>query len=207
MKKLLFTLLLGSMGFGNTSVAQENSPELSVEKKNFFYIAPLDLIFNTIQIGYERKLKNNNSIALNGGFKLSKKNEIIHRLGGNGEFQYRINLRYNKNNYNSFIKNHSTYTYFAPFIQYRYEEITDAFPDSKDVSIVNKENTYVNSSFAGFGFGVRVSALENRFSLNLFAGGGMKYSDVKGDKSYADFTEVGYTGIAPKISFQIGVAF
>lgn len=187
--------------------AQDTSQITVISKKNFFYIAPLDLIFNTIQVGYERKLRNHNSIALNGGFKLSKKDEIINRLGGNAEFQYRVNLLYNKEALNPMIRNHSTYTYFAPFVQYRYEEITDAIPDSKDISVMKKDYTYVNSGFVGFGFGVRLSALENRFTLNVFGGGGLKYSDVKGDKSYADFMEVGYTGIAPKISFQLGITF
>lgn len=187
--------------------AQDTTLTNAFNKKNFFYIAPLDLIFNTIQIGYERKLPNHNSIAMYGGFKLSKKDEIVNRLGGNAEFQYRVNLLYDKEAVNPLIKNHSTYTYFAPFIQYRYEEITDTSPDSNDISITNKEQTYVNSGFAGFGFGIRLTALENRFTLNVFGGGGLKYSDVKGNRSYADFMEVGYTGIAPKISFQLGIAF
>lgn len=189
------------------SYAQDSTLDPAVKRNNFFYVAPLDLIVNTIQVGYERKLNNHNTIALNVGFKLSKKDEIVNRLGGNGEFQYRVNLRYNKDAQSNMVRDYSTFTYFAPFLQYRYEEITDVFPHTYDVSVSEKKNTYVNSGFGGFGFGIRLMAMENRFCLNVFAGGGMKYSDIIGDKNYSDFTEVGYTGIAPKVSFQLGIAF
>lgn len=207
MKKIIIVLIMGYIAITNNSFSQEGPVDTIIKRHNFFYVAPLDLIFNTIQVGYERRLANHNSIAFNGGFKLSKKDEIVHRLGGNAEIQYRINLLYNKEGFSSLMKEHSTFAYFAPFTQYRYEEITDVFQNSTDFSLMDKENTYVNSGFAGFGFGVRLTALENRFCLNLFAGGGMKYSDIIGDKGYSDFTEVGYTGIAPKISFQLGIAF
>lgn len=205
MKKIIYLILFGSLISTGNSFSQEMLHDDVVRRDNFFYVAPFDLFLNTIQIGYERKLKNHNTIALNGGFKLSKKDEIVHRLGGNGEFQYRINLLYNKEALSAITNRHSTYTYFAPFVQYRYEEITDIV--SNDITTTVRENTFVNSGFAGLGFGVRLTALENRFCLNIYAGGGMKYSDVQGNKKYADFFEVGYTGIAPKVSFQIGITF
>ncbi|MEI8137728.1 MAG: hypothetical protein WCH21_10430 [Bacteroidota bacterium] len=204
MKNNIFIFLV-SFGFITNSFAQENAQNNQKKKDNYFYVGPLDLFLNTLQMGYERKLKNHNTIALIGGFKLSKKDEIINRLGGTGEFQYRVNLLYNKEALSSVVKKYSTFAYFAPYLQYRYEEITDRVPT--DISISEKEITIVNSGFAGLGFGFRLTALENRFCLNVYAGGGLKYSDVSGNKKYADFTEVGYTGIAPKLSFQIGIAF
>lgn len=175
------------------------------KKGNFFYIGPIDLFLNTLQLTYERKLKNHNTFSLMGGFKLSKKDETINRLGGNGEFQYRINLLYNKEAISTIVKKYSSFAYFAPFIQYRYEEITDVI--SFEPASVEKLNTFVNSYFGGVGFGLRISAIENRFSMNVFAGGGLKYSNVYGQKKYENFTEVGYTGISPKFEFQMGIAF
>lgn len=199
MKKIIFALLIISASISNCH-AQESLPK---KRDNCFYIGPFDLFLNTLQLGYERKLKNHNTIAITGAFKLSKKDEMINRLGGSGEFQYRVNLLYNKEALSSVVKKHSTFAYFAPYLQYRYEEITDKI--SGDA--LKNQNTFVNSGFGGFGFGLRLTALENRFCMNAFAGGGLKYSDVNGDKKYADFMQVGYTGIAPKVSFQIGIVF
>jgi hypothetical protein len=140
-----------------------------------------------------------------GGFKLSKKDAIINKLGGNGEFQYRITLLYNKEAISTIIREHSSFAYFATFAQYRYEEITDVI--DSETSEQKELKTYVNSYFGGVGFGLRVSAIDNRFTMNIFAGGGLKYSNVYGQKKYDNFTEVGYTGIMPKFGFQMGIAF
>ena len=71
------------------SFAQENKEPKRNE--NFFCVGPLDLFYNTLQLEYERKLRNHNSFALLGGFKLSKKEGTLNRIGGNGEIQYRVN--------------------------------------------------------------------------------------------------------------------
>ncbi len=183
--------------------SQEELPGL--RKNNYFYIGPVDLVFNTVELGYERKLKNHNSIVFLGGFKLSKRDNYFNRMGGNGEFQYRINLHYNKETISGLVKKYSTFAYFAPFFQYRYEDITDV--TGSDINGDEYTHTIVNSGFAGLGFGFRLTALENRFCANFFAGGGMKYSDVSGLNRYTDFFEVGYTGIAPKFGIELGINF
>jgi hypothetical protein len=204
MTKKIFLFVTGVL-FASSAFSQVIKEAEENKRCNYFYVGPADLFLNTLQLGYERKLSNHNTVALLGGFKLSKKGELINRLGGNGEFQYRINLLYNKEALSSIAKRYSTFAYFAPYIQYRYEEITDVI--STDVTPPITQLTIVNSGFAGLGFGFRLTALENRFCINIFAGGGLKYSDINGLKKYDDFLEVGYTGIAPKVSFQMGIAF
>ena len=78
------------------------------------------------------------------------------------------------------------------------------YPSPTEIQTVT---TIVNSCFGGCGFGFRLTGAENRFSFNVFAGGGLKLSDVQGDNKYTDFLEVGYTGLAPKLAFQMGIAF
>jgi len=185
--------------------AQKEEGEPMGRTCNFFYVSPVDLFLNTLELGYERKLANQNSVAMSGGFKLSQKDGYFSRLGGHGEFQYRINLHYKKSNGGTVHQRFSTYGYFAPFVLFRYEQIVDAY--SSDVSSSLNSTTFVNSGFTGVGFGLRLTGLESRFSMNFFAGGGIKYSDVNGQKTYEDFLQVGYTGITPKVSFQMGIAF
>lgn len=203
MKKYILLSLLSYFSF-LSSFSQEKQ---EYKKRNFFYVGPFDLFLNTIQLSYEKKTRNYNTIYLSGGFKLLEKENDRNRIGGNGELQYRINLLYNKEALNTLMnkQNYSTFAYFAPYFQYRYEEITDNYAVS--FSEYEKATSIVNAYFVGFGFGFRFTPIQNRFCLNIFAGGGMKFSNVDGDKKYTDFLEVGYTGIAPKIGLQMGIAF
>ena len=170
----LLLLLISCIGFIENSIAQDNPLNDQKKKDDYFYVAPVDLFLNTIQLGYEKRLKNHNTIALFGGFKMSKKDETINRLGGSGELQYRINLLYNKEALSSVARKYSTFAYFAPFVQYKYEAIKDNMVGD----VLKTENTFVNSGFGGLGFGCRLTALENRFCFNLYAGGGLRYSDL-----------------------------
>ena len=200
---LHIAMIMGLLFCNLTGNAQAESKAIS--GKNYFYFAPADLFFNTLQIGYERKLNNSNTLAFSGGIELYRKNNYYPRLGTNFGFQYRVNLLYNKENVSTVLKGHSTFAYFAPFLHYRYTEITDERVMSDIVSLRTTSNIY--TTFGGFGFGARFSALENRFCLNIFAGGGLRVSRTEGSKKYDGFFEPGYTGIAPKVEMQIGIAF
>lgn len=205
--KTIFSVILFCLLFIQTSFSQQvEENQIKDNKKNdFFYFGPLDLFYNTLQLGYEHKIKNHNSIAILGGFKLSRKDEVTDRLGCNGEAQYRINLLYNKEALSPVVKNYTTFAYFAPYFQYRYEEIYYGYIQSSPLN--GKVQTIVNSYFGGLGFGFRLTAAQSRFTLNVFAGGGLKYSDITGTKNYTGFTEVAYTGISPKVEFHMGIAF
>ncbi len=195
--------LLASLCFLSLHALSQEEGKIK-ERNNYFYVSPIDAFLNTFELGYERKLPSCNTFFIKGGFKLSKKDNYFDRLGGNGEVQFRVNLNYNKNLVNTLDRRFSTFAYFAPYMQYRYEQVleqatTDALP--------KYTATFINSGSAGVGFGIRLTGLESRFCMNLFAGGGLKYSDVAGLQQYNDFLSVGYTGIAPKISFQMGITF
>lgn len=204
-RKIVLIALFLSAGIFSFSQSESQDARTVKKRSNRFYVAPVELFFNTLQLGYEHQLKNHNSVAITGGFKLSKKDENIDCIGGTGEFQYRVNLFYNKEASSPITKRYSTFAYFAPYLQYKYEERNDiTYPE---FSPPKTSVTIINSTFGGVGFGFRFTALENRFCVNMFAGGGLKYSDVKGDKKYTDFFESGYTGFAPKLALQMGIAF
>jgi hypothetical protein len=170
------------------------------DRKNYLYAGSFDVFLNTFLAGYERTIKNN-SVAVLAGFKLTQREEINHRIGGNVEVQYRINMMYNRQS-----KDRSghliTFPYFAPFIMYRYEEITEE--PSNDLL---GQKTIVNSAFGGAGFGLRLHGTNSRFTMNVFTGLGMKFSDNQGSGKYDGFLETAYTGLAPKFGLQLGIAF
>lgn len=201
MKKITIIAAVGISSLFTQSFSQTNEV---IERQNRFYIAPIDLFFNTIQLGYERQLKNHNSIAAFGGFTLSKENNEVSDIGGTAELQYRINLLYNKEALSLVSRRYSTFAFFAPYFSYRYEEITDiGYYGSRS----GDTTSFIDSYFGGFGFGCRFTGLENRFCLNIFLGGGLKYSFVNGLDKYTEFIKPGYTGIAPKLGFDMGIAF
>ncbi|MDP1803313.1 MAG: hypothetical protein Q8L81_18265 [Bacteroidota bacterium] len=183
--------------------AQNINQDKVIKRSNFIYISPIDLFLKTFEIGYERNLKNNHAFAVTGGFKFDKTNETITRLGGTAEVQYKVNLLYSEGPKNIVIRPYSVFTYFAPYLSYRYEEINESI----NSEVNPPENSFIHSGFGGVGFGFRLTGLENRFSLNAYAGGGLKYSDITGDQKYNDFWDVGYTGFAPKLSLQMGITF
>lgn len=204
MKKTLLSLL-STCFILSPSFSQENKEEK--RKENFFYVAPFDLFLNTLQLGYEKKLKNHNALFASAGFKLSETQRTINRIGGNGEIQYKINLLYNKEASNTMavVRNYSTFAYFAPYLQYRYEEMTDNI--NADALASSREISIVNSASAGVGFGFRLTGNENRFTVDVFAGGGLRLSDLNGASRYANFLEVGYSGLTPRLGFRMGIAF
>ena len=203
MKKVLFVLTL--LFVGPLSVKPQAESKEPSKGNNYFYVSPINLFLSTLELGYERKLACHNTFVVLGAVKLSKKDNYFDRTGGSGELQYRVNLHYNKEAANSITRNFSTFAYFAPYVLYRYEQINDSY--MTDAITTVESITMVNSGFAGVGFGMRLTANESRFCVNLFAGGGLKYSDINGKSREDGFLQVGYTGIAPKLSFQMGIAF
>jgi hypothetical protein len=187
-----------------TSFGQEAETVVQPQR-NYFYVSPVDLFFNNIELGYERMFASRNSVFLKGGIKLSKQDDYFDRQGANAEMQYRIDLRYTRNTIYTAPGRFTTYAYFAPYISYRYEQITEE--RTIELGVERQQVSFINAGFAGVGFGMRFTALESRFCLNLFAGGGLRYSDINGLRKYNEFLQPGYTGIAPKVSFQLGIAF
>lgn len=192
---IVFLPLLGA--------AQENAPV--VMNRNFFYVSPVDLFLNTLELGYERVLPSKNCLYVAGAYRLSKKDNYYDHMGGGGELQYRVNLHYKDQGAMTGRRNFSTFAYFAPYLNYRYEQITYAISGYG----LSQTTSYsaINSGFGGVGFGFRLMSNGSRFCLNLFAGGGLRMSDVNGVRKYDDFLQAGYTGIAPKVSFQLGIGF
>jgi len=56
-----------------------------------------------------------------------------------------------------------------------------------------------------FGF---QTIINNALSLDLFLGGGLRGSEIEGDRDpYINNSARGYTGVTPKAGFSVGVFF
>lgn len=187
--------------------SQEKQDERSGEHKHFIYGSPLGIVTSTFNVTYERQLSNSNSIAIMGGATLSNTFDI-DKKGGNGEIQYRVNLskkldRISKNNF----------FYFAPYLLQKYIQIT-----TKDYNYYYNDNNYgkkttntIVSYSGGMLLGIRLTNSSNRLAFNAFAGGGMKYSEISGTDSGRNYNngiwDIGFTGVVPRVGFQVGISF
>jgi hypothetical protein len=204
-KKMLkkFLTCLAVLAYLTAHMNAASAQEPGCSGKHFIYVAPFDLFLNTFQAGYEVKLGGCNTLCMLGGFELAKQNGKLTRAGGNGEFQYRISLQY-KDDADILNRKYRTFGYFAPFAQYRYHERHETTGPASEIQ--GSTSTYINAFFAGAGFGLRVSSGSNRFCMDVFAGGGLRLADVNGHQRYDDLLQPGYTGIAPKFGFRLGIA-
>lgn len=211
MKKAFLLLFFGSLIGSSQSYAQRDS----VYYKNHFYLNPLDLIFSNFEVSYERDLKKDRtSFMLTSGVFLQHREDEKTESGFNVELQYRVNMFTYPPSKNGFRSN----IFFAPYINFRYKDYEDLRSGQnyiiqpfggKDSLMVQKTDANLRSYGAGIVMGIRLTAFNNRFCFGIYGGGGLKYSNVKGFKSVFDNSIVdgNYTGITPKFSVQMGLAF
>ena len=105
--------------------------------------------------------------------------------------------------------------FFAPYLRFSYTDISEDVTYASSTynsnnyytNISVEQNSYVRSYSGGLLFGVRMTGAENRFTTSIWAGGGLKASDVAGNQDYKDIYKIGYTGMIPRIGIQLGISF
>ena len=204
MKKviLVFSLVLG----GLTSNAQDGAKALI---KN----SPFHFFDGTFNMSYEKAISNSRSLNFSGGFHLQDNSwSSEDGIGWTGELQlrkYLINFKKQKSVLSG--------VYVAPYIKGAYfsseEDWQDyGYYDENDLWI---EEDYYNSyskEIKNIQGGLLMGAqllFGNIISLEVFLGGGIQYAEVEGFNSdyynTSDMKE--YTGVIPRIGFNIGAAF
>lgn len=226
MKKIKYFLPL--LFFANFSLGQEESKlnEVNYTYHNHFYISPFHLLLNTIQMAYERDLlKSRHGFLLQGSMILSKNTDQELKFGLGGEFFFKIKLSrsfqltYSKKTETKSYPIAYEFFYLSPFLQYNYfsQEHND------QTSSISSGNVYTTYTIEGgtdvintFGGGVVIGGrltLGKKFDMDLYAGGGVKYSgiDVTNNNFLDDYGsnifEPGFTGVYPKLGFRLGIAF
>lgn len=168
-------------------------------------ISPFHFADGTIYASYERAFSDNNSFTLSGGYRLSDNGD---EYGWMGEFQIRKYIfkpAINKSsesklagvygglylNGKYFVENHFTYDYLYDDYEY--------FEKNHEYDIKQTEGGVL------MGFQIIFS---QKMSLDLFFGGGLRNSQIDNKPNELNIynPERGYTGIVPKIGFDIGIA-
>lgn len=193
MKKIIITIVI-FITFISCFFAQETSEVDTIQyKKNYFYLNPLQTVFYTVQLGYEKAFSDNNqSILICFGYYREKPNNNIV-TGFSEELQYRFFVssesKYPSNKFNFDF-------YFAPYLNHKFYNFDNDIYDTHNL---------ITGIIGGLRFSYK------SFTCDLHCGGGYKSIFIKHSNitynGYHEFADIGYEGILPKLGFQIGYKF
>lgn len=185
-----------------------NAQEKNAPGRNNFYMAPLQMIVNTFEVGYERENTKGNGFLTSANAHFKKDNSR-NELGFGIEFQYRISL------YQKTRENGKTSGYFSPFLQGSYFDRYERYyyPYGQDdlgyyIGPYPRQHNTIISMGAGTVFGLKLSL--QRFLMDFYLGGGFKYPVSTNGSSdrYSDFVfDPNYAGVYPKAGIRFGIAF
>lgn len=210
--KKIFSILL-CLGFiAGTAQAQEGETSSS-PVRNIIKFSPFHFVESTFLMSYERMMPSNkSSIYINAG--LHSRENSFYGFGGTpqpsfgfqGEVQYRAYVAAPREK--SFRDKGFFFfkgIYAGPYAYYRYRSQSSQQWDPITLTYDNSPQD-ISEYSGGVVMGVQFAIL-NKLYMDFYTGGGIKFSQGASDNGYRDVTSVGYTGVIPKIGFQIGIGF
>ena len=197
------------------------------QSESLIKISPFHFFDATFCASYEKPLKNNRSFQLEGGLRLADNGDDY---GWMGELQVRKYLQTPKDYVQDqslkgfYVGLYANAKYFKEqdnWIDYRWiqEHYYDyVYYENGDVNwsetiyhdgeneAYTVTNTFdVKQAETGVLFGFQ-TIINNALSLDLFLGGGLRGSDIEGERDpYINNGARGYTGVIPKAGFSVGV--
>ena len=222
MKKIHTALLLAALMV--PAAAQDFSPETYTQKRNVIKLSPWQLLGSKFEVGYERYSKDYMSSFQIIGTVIARKRSTwdfdipTERYGFEGMGMYRFYYKGLNQPKNPLYRTATIRIYVAPYARAKYmqEDYSTlqwqggiTFSDG-DTRLQDQSESYEG----GFLTGVQLTAWD-RFTFDTYFGAGWRYSNVVSNNPFQDetqirsdnITNVGYSGIVPRINFQIGIAF
>ena len=199
----------------------------AIAQESLVKVSPFHFFDGTLYTSYEKALKNNRSIQLDGGFRLA---DDGNDYGWMGELQLRkylfnsksieesplsgfyagiyVNGKYFKE-YNEWREWH---TVAEPYWDYVYnEDGTENWEESiwyegeyEEHTI--KESYDIKQGEGGVVFGFQ-TIINKSLSFDMFLGGGLRGAEIDGKKTNRFNGIRGYTGVVPKGGLSLGIAF
>lgn len=193
---------------------------LSFAQEALVKISPFHFVDGTFYTTYERALNNNNSFTLSGGYHLTENGD---EYGWMGELQIRKYVVKPKINSSSESPLSGIYAglyangkYFLEHYEwYRENWEVEPYYDENgqyqqgtgySYDLIDQEYD-IKQIEAGVVMGIQMIFSDN-FSLDFFLGGGLRSSKIDNKPTNVEFysPDRGYTGIVPKIGFEVGLA-
>ncbi|MBL4715182.1 MAG: hypothetical protein COC01_01705 [Bacteroidetes bacterium] len=209
-----YTLIAADDPTINSFSDKYNSPF----RTNHFYFDPFQVFGGVFQVGYEKDADNVSFTLFVSGILRERSWNNAYRAGLGGEIQVRFH-QYNFVKIKKIDPQKATYNhivYFAPF--FKYQNVNDKYTETEWVpdpnnpwgggnQVIVEHNNLVTSYAGGIIFGMKM-ILMKKMVLDFYAGGGLKISDVIGDlNAYNGLWSLGYSGVMPKLGFQLGANF
>jgi len=193
-------------------------------------ISPFQFIDGTFHATYERALSKSNSFALSAGYNLTENGD---EYGWMGELQLRKyvfkpainsssdsplagvyaglygNGKYFVQQYDRYVSSWVVEPYYESNYDINDDYIGSTYHPGTGYSSERKVEEYeVKQIEGGVVMGLQMIFAKN-LSLDLFVGGGLRSSVIDNKPIELEFyaPERGYTGIVPKIGFDIGISF
>jgi len=210
--KKIFSIVLCLGLFAGLARAQEGeAPEPPV--RNIIKFSPFHFVESTFLMAYERMMPSNkSSIYVNAGIHSRENSNFFN--GGNpqpsfgfqGEVQYRAYVAVPRE---TSVRDKGFFyfkgIYGGPYAYFRYRNESSSQWDPITLTYDNTPQDITEYS-GGVVMGVQF-AIVNKLYMDFYTGGGIKFSQGGNDNVYRDVTSVGYTGVVPKVGFQIGIGF
>lgn len=211
---LLFAcFLVPSLGFAQDADEVPVSPiKTDGDIKNIVKISPFHFAEGTFLLSYERMLaENKSSIMFSAGihskdsyYYYSSGQQRFPEFGFQEELQFRLYVIQPQ----AYSRNDRGFWYFkgfyaGPYLQHRYLQRTVSNWDWV-LQIYRQENESLNEVAGGVLLGVQL-AIGNRFFMDFYTGGGVKQSFTNLTQFSPGIGQPGYSGVIPKIGFQIGI--
>jgi len=197
MKKILFVLFIATYTTANCQ--NIDSTKVYNNKLKFSVVNFID---NTLFISYERTLKNDNALYIGCGPLYSNSNGEP-KSGLRAEFQYKLYIT-KKEKANSIKR-----IYFAPYLTYKFLEKKSNYWNGNNTifNLTKQYHSFCPGIIAGYSITVY-----NRINIDFYVGGGLKRTfdgDFNGHILYDNdnLWSPGYSGVIPKIGFDIGITF
>lgn len=169
-------------------------------------ISPFHLVDGTFYTSFEKNLNNDRSLYIAGGYRLSDNGDDY---GWMGELQIRKYLfRFNKSKnlggstfsgvYGGLYANGKYFSEFEDeYYHYDYDLVDSYF----------FEDYEIKQGEGGVMMGIQL-VFHKKLSLDFFVGGGLRGAEISGNYGRTPYSpERGYTGIVPKVGFDIGISF
>lgn len=195
MKHLFFVLL--------TSIAvscfgQFGPSKSSPDYKNIIRTSVSQFTLSTFQLSYERFLKPTTSVYISPSFHFIDRT-YEQSWGTRIEFQYRYYAFVNQREMSS------ARIYFAPYLydQYMFEEYNIYDYSS---SLENNISDYYNVMSVGILAGLSYS-FAGRINADIYIGGGLRKASGVDDHTDTELFQPAFSGITPRLGFELGFWF
>jgi len=192
---------------------------LVYSQESLIKISPFHFVDGTFYASYEHMLKNENSFTISAGYNLTENGD---EYGWMGEFQIRRYVVKPKitNSYDSPLAGiyAGLYANSKYFLQqdewYNDNWLLEPYYDANGMYVHGEGHSYeivkqeydIKQLEGGVIFGIQM-LFSKKFSMDFFLGGGLRYSNIDNNPTNIEFhaPERGYTGIVPKIGFELGI--